>query len=196
MLMIVLTLVLPAWACGSSPQRSQDAGSADAGAQDGGSSDGGTQDAGAQDAGPDCVVPDAGAPCNTINYAGPNIEEIKVAQNPPVLTGGTILAGTYAMTALTLYTGTGGASGSTGRTLQSTFVYTPTSSQSGTAQSIDKESSCNLRQAFTVTTSGLRLTAALTCPRQQSLGSCAYQASATTLMLICEPGRLQTFTRQ
>jgi hypothetical protein len=60
---------------------------------------------------------DAG--CNDLVYGAPELTINQSASNPPASTGGTVVDGTYNLSAYTVYTGPGGASGPGGLTLQS-----------------------------------------------------------------------------
>lgn len=53
--------------------------------------------------------------CASVPSCGKKVNVTRVAQTPPVAAGGTVVPGTYVMTDLTIFTGTGGATGATGQ---------------------------------------------------------------------------------
>lgn len=88
--------------------------------EDGGRTDGsrppaeaGSRDTGTRETGP--------ASCVSIVNGGADIPEVQVASDPPAATGGVPSLGTYYLTAATLYTGVGGATGNTGKTRKETI---------------------------------------------------------------------------
>jgi hypothetical protein len=85
-----------------------------AGGGGGGGSEGGTGSEGGFDAG------EAGV-CNDLVNTGTLIDRTGVNGDPPVATGGTVVDGTYDLTAFAVYVGTAGAPGPTGITARSTI---------------------------------------------------------------------------
>ncbi len=65
-----------------------------------------------------------GAPseCNTVANVGSVIQQMFVATDAVTGNGGTLVAGTYVLTAAAVYVGAGGSSGPTGLTLQDTVA--------------------------------------------------------------------------
>ena len=92
--------------------------------QDPSSSDSGT-DAPADDGQAD-AQPIADGGCNSLANMGPVVQEMYVASDPVTGDGGTIVDGTYVLTAVALYTGPDGGSGSSGATLQDTLAINGT----------------------------------------------------------------------
>jgi hypothetical protein len=62
----------------------------------------------------ECRVPIPGTGCNPLRQRAAPIDEMQVAEAPPVTTAGFYPAGTYTLTSSTVYTGPGGASGPSG----------------------------------------------------------------------------------
>jgi hypothetical protein len=63
-------------------------------------------------AAPTCTLVEGG--CVSLQNCGTKVNVTEVAQTPPIPGGGTVVAGTYVMTDLTVFTGAGGATGDTG----------------------------------------------------------------------------------
>src|ERR1051326_7644984 len=84
------------------------------------SADAAMPDAPAIDAPPiDAPMMDAfGSNCATLTLPQTAVMQMRVAQAPPVPAGGTLVAGTYTVTADVFYTGPGGATGPTGTTVK------------------------------------------------------------------------------
>lgn len=61
-----------------------------------------------------CRVPVPGTDCNRLPQQGTMVEETQVATAPPVPTAGWYPGGNFVLTAATVYTGSGGASGPNG----------------------------------------------------------------------------------
>ncbi len=83
------------------PDAGPDAGSADAGFIDAGSIDAGSIDAGSMDGGT-CGT---GSACNTVTQAGQPVSVVDEVSDGPVPVGGTFVPGTYALTAVVIFTG-------------------------------------------------------------------------------------------
>jgi len=79
---------------------------------------GGTDDA--DPAGPAAADPTTPGVCNTLANVATTVPILAVASDPPPARGGSFSDGTYVATGATLYTGAGGATGPTGRTLTMT----------------------------------------------------------------------------
>ena len=163
---------------------------------DGGpAADGGPVTDGGQpgDGGVNCPTgPDGGAPCNTLTNSAPSVARQRVDQNLPSFTGGTVVAGTYFSTALTIYTGPGGATGPDGHYEQTTVVISGNSIQVVST----KGDGCMERFNATYSTSGNQMTLTFTCGGEAPSQTLQYTATATTLSLNVESNRVLTLTRQ
>jgi hypothetical protein len=138
---------------------------------------------------------DATTACNTLVDTAPMVTTENVGSPPPVLTGGTIADGTYFLTALTVYTGDGGAAGpggsnSTTIEVDGTTIQIAMMGANGTATEM-------------VTTSGSSFTDTRTCPAPATRMG-AYSATATTFTVQFQNGTVdggvstiqETFTLQ
>lgn len=65
---------------------------------------------------------DGGTACNTLSNVGTVIQQTYVATDGVTGDGGTIVSGTYVLTAMNIYTGADGGSGPTGTTFQDTLA--------------------------------------------------------------------------
>jgi hypothetical protein len=150
----------------------------------------------------DCVAAYCGdggpAPCNTVANTASVVAQQNVASAAPTPAGGaTIADGTYYVTAWTVYTGAGGASGPTGSTTQFTNVL-----KSGTYQFVEFISGSNpssLVQNGTFSTSGSSITIQGTCP--SGLGTSPYTAfdndgTNVTIYTATQPINALVFTKQ
>lgn len=122
---------------------------------------------------------DATTACNTLVDTAPSVTTENVASPPPVLMGGTIADGIYFLTALTVYTGDGGAAGAS----------------NGNATTIEVDGTtiqlammgANATATEMVTTSGSSFTDMRTCPAPATrVGT--YSATATTLTVQFQNG--------
>jgi hypothetical protein len=179
------------FACSSS-------GSSSNGASSGGPTDGGGDDA-STDAGSDAKGDASGAdagPCGAGANKGAVVDVTQIAQPAPAATGGVVADGTYLLTSATMYTGTGGATGPLGLSLQQTWGYA-----AGAYHWVSKDSSTNTeaRAGGTVATvSAISLHLLQTCPTSD-FASYEYSSDGTTWTLFSTDGQgtlATTLTRQ
>jgi hypothetical protein len=130
-------------------------------------------EAGAGGTAEDGAATDGPAACNTLVNAAPTITSEDVASAPPTLVGGTIVNGTYFLTALTQFTGDAGMSGAGGSD-------TTTIAVSGTTIQVNSSGTASTER---VTTSGTTFVDTRLCP-----GSGQRQGTftATSTMLIVQ----------
>ncbi len=136
--------------------------------------------------------------CNDLSNTAPVVEEEQQPTDPPQPDGGTLVDGTYFLTAVTVYTGDGGASGPDGRMTQQTST-----SASGTGQSVTTEGGCTSHSSSALTFDGNMIALTGTCPActPPPCGSVAlgYTATPSTFILFAgSPPRVtvQTYTLQ
>lgn len=115
-----------------------------------------------------------------------------MASAMPAMTGGTVQAGLYYMTAITKYTGDGGASGPiAGDTQRMAFQ-----ASSSTVQFAESRGGCPVQTSnASYTTSGTTMTMTTTCGGGKD-GPVGYTASSTTLLINPETNQVATFTKQ
>ncbi len=78
-----------------------------------------------------CTRVDGG--CASLENCGAKVNVTQVAQTPPPASGGTVVPGTYVMTDVSIYTGTGGATGPTGQWSIETQYLSVTGADAGTS---------------------------------------------------------------
>jgi hypothetical protein len=78
-----------------------------------------------------------GGACAALLNDGPTVREVRVAQQPPTPTGGSIVSGRYALTSLAIYTGPGGAAGPSSITYQVAFAFNMMSQTAGTVDAVE-----------------------------------------------------------
>jgi hypothetical protein len=138
---------------------------------------------------------DAGPTCNTLAQIGGSVTIQRVAAPAPTLStaGGAIPAGTYVLTALTLYTGTGGATGSLGTTKLTTIITPVTGGMNGQAIDDDPGGAGNHRSTTTsVFTGANSFTQTWTCRYPLPLIgplTATYEISGTTLKLLYDASK-------
>ena len=138
---------------------------------------------------------DAAPSCNALANAAPIVSVEQGASDPPAPQGGTVVDGTYWLTAAVVYTGPSGPTGMTG-TAQTTLLV-----QGGTVQMAT--SGTPATRTVTFTTSGTDLDSVDTCPDTDSRSS-GYTATASTLVVELDAGTddagartlVETFTKQ
>lgn len=137
------------------------------------------------DSGTSDAASDSGGACNSVAKSGPVVTITCASGAVPAGTGGTIVDGTYNLTAHVRYLADGGAC--SGGTDQSTEVIAGTSVQviGGTGA-----------LSGTITVSGAMLTFNITCPSAAS-GVDTFTATPTTLTIFdAMAGRVYTYTKQ
>lgn len=155
---------------------------------------------GGSEAAPDASIPDAevhdAAACHSEeNVATVDVIEVGVDQAPPTPTGGSIVDGTYVITAAVIYSGVGGQTGESG------VVYRATSySEAGVYRYID-EGTARVVTTGAYQTSGVDgVQVVQQCPNLAPLGFDHVSASPTefTLFAPLDPTATQalTFTLQ
>jgi len=123
--------------------------------------------------------PDAGAACNALDNVADTVTTNRLAEALPTFAGGAVSDGTYVVTAVTEYTGTGGATGpKTGTTMKQTLrlaagKFEIVRSQNGGAEK---------RSSGTFSTSGSSLTLGGVCPSPGDV-PVQYEATASTLKI-------------
>jgi hypothetical protein len=117
---------------------------------------------------------------NTLVPSAPPVPENRVAEafSTAAATGGTIVAGIYHLTSLSLYTGAGGPTGSTGTN------RSQTSRVSGsTMETVIVSGGTTRRLTFTFTPSGTGLMLNQTCPAGGASVAVSYTATATSITI-------------
>lgn len=114
----------------SSSSTSSSSSSSGGGALDGdvdASTSSGESSGGSGDAGPDASLDDGSPPgpaCAETAREGPEVGEIRIAQDPPPAMGGTLVPGKYFLTTWETYTGAGGAAGPSDAVRTTTLIVT------------------------------------------------------------------------
>ena len=128
----------------------------------------------------------AGA-CNNLVNTAQVIDKNHHAEAPPVMTGGTVVDGTYYLTAMDKYNGETGTS-----THQEVWVFS-----GNTAQVVQQDGS---HISLTYVAANNTLTYTITCPASAAgmMGVSAYTATATQLVIVNsdDANELHTFTKQ
>ena len=101
---------------------------------------------------------DGGSPCNTVSNDASWVDAMQVAADKPTFTGGTIVPGTYYLTAITIYTGAGGATGPNGAGMKLTSVI-----GSNTVETVANRNGSDFRANSTWSTSGNQFVTTGTC---------------------------------
>lgn len=168
----------PASSDGGTGDGATDSPATDSAAVDTGAADTGSSDSAASDTGGGDATGDAGA-CNALANVADTITTQQVAEALPTLKGGTVSEGTYVITAVTAYTGPGGATGpKTGTTMQQTMRLSAGGFEIVRIQNGGAEK----RSSGTYTASGTTFTLGGTCPTASSV-PVEYDATATTLRI-------------
>jgi len=135
---------------------------------------------------PDAAAPDAKAPtdtadageagiqCNTLQNVASDVEILAVPQAAPDFEGGAITPGTYAVTAATRYTGSGGMAAPTGQTVRMTFRFILPE-----VESVIEEAT----RSATVVVDGTNLVTTTTCPENSTVET-SYTATESTLRVL------------
>jgi hypothetical protein len=154
-----------------------------------GGSAGSTGAGGAQACGTD-PASETGAGCNTIATGGPCVTELVVTGPPPTAAGGTVVAGTYNLTSVSLYNTPDGSApvASMGRR---TLVISGVSGTSFTLDQIETSGAHTDRSHGTVAIAGTMATFTPTCPPPSDAGdnggSVGFTTTATTITLVNSP---------
>jgi len=154
---------------------SPDASSADA-VVDGASNDGSTS---------------GGPACADVAREGPEVGEVRIAQDPPAAAGGTIAAGKYFLTSWETFTGPDGTAGSTGTLRRTTLVVTASTFTFATRDVEEAEDQPVRVESFQ--TGGLAVDSVETCPLGGRTLTRNFTASSGELILF-EP--FGVFTRR
>ncbi len=122
---------------------------------------------------------DAGPACNSVTNGATTVSINNVPAAVPAPMGGTLVDGTYYLTQASVYTGAGGASGSTGATLQASTVLS-----GGTYQYVQNQNGKgDSATSGTYTTSGTSITVEQTCPLPSAVPYSGYTATSTSFTL-------------
>jgi hypothetical protein len=135
----------------------------------------------------DTSAEDTAGACNTLANAAPEITSATTTAAMPAPTGGTIVDGTYFLTASTVYEST-----STGSKLQETITIA-----GGTLSSVKRGvTNPTDRTTWSYSTSGTTVTVTRTCPssKTQMLGFTAGGATLTTFDTVANISK--TYTKQ
>lgn len=97
--------------------------------------------------------------CNMLADDAPTITPTAVASDAPTATGGTITAGVYALSAVTLYTGSGGSTVPPANTFSAVFDI-----EGNTIQQAGRVNDAENHVTSTFTISGTTLSTVDTCP--------------------------------
>jgi hypothetical protein len=155
-------------------------------------------DAASSEAAPDV---DSGL-CNNVANTAPSVAQMDVASARPAGTGGTILDGTYFKTGDAVYTGPGGASGSTGLGYRETLVVENASSGTALLSSVfvDSQTQAVTTERLTLTPRGAgSATLVFVCPAygpQDVEYSVRVAGGVVELDISIGTDRIETFTRQ
>jgi hypothetical protein len=139
------------------------------------------------------VCPEVDGGCALLSNCGAKIALTQVGKAAPVPAGGVVVAGTYVLSAYTLYTGVGGATGTKTQWRRETQTITDVAADAGADAEAtasfawaDISESDTSPEAIALGTLGLTApsSAAIvtTCPSGQSAHDYAYTATATRLV--------------
>jgi hypothetical protein len=120
---------------------------------------------------------DGSTACNDLVDDAAAVEGTEVAASAPVASGGSIADGTYVLTAVTAFTGPGGATGDTGVMASAVLVIAGT-----TMQQVGRINGQESRYTTTITTSGTRVSTMDTCPAPMA-DAHPYTATSTELRI-------------
>jgi hypothetical protein len=134
---------------------------------------------------------DSGLSCNSVDATGPCVIEALALGSPPAPTGGQMVAGTYDLTARTVYNVPDGGEG-TGNDRRETVVVTG-SGTSFTVEISQVSGTSHQRQSGTATISGDTLTFMQTCPPpgdagNSNSGALGYDANGVDTFTIHDMG--------
>lgn len=148
-----------------------------------------TSEEGAPDAvvadGPVLSDTDAATECNGLTNSGPLVVANQVAEDAPAPLGGTIVDGTYYLTASIVYTGPGGATGPIGSGGAETHVY-----RSGELRLVVTDGEGTRSAMLLYLTNGNEITFVFECPDLAPPPFEAYTATAQAVTLYRRAGSL------
>lgn len=146
----------------------------------------------------------AGA-CNNVSLTTfAAVTQLEAAEAAPVPIGGTILDGTYVLTKDTIYTGPGGATGSTGMTQTEVQVFSGTTIAIATQPPAPNPAEA-LSGTFSVPTgtdeagaptTGTTMTFVFSCPANAAAVTRSYSVVNNTILEFLSAGEVLTFTAQ
>jgi hypothetical protein len=190
-LFVLLGAVIAANGCGSSSGGGGTAGTSGGGGSSASGGSGGTSGGGGGAGGALATCGNSsdqgsGDTCNTAAATGPCVTQQLSTATAPTPAGGTIVAGTYNLTSLTLFNPPEGGSQSTDR--RETLVVSAVTAGSLTLDQVHVSGSSTQRSHGTVIIAGTTLTFTPTCPPPgdggDSGGSAGFTASTTMFTLI------------
>lgn len=150
----------------------------DAGTNDGAQTDGPSGD-GSGDAG--------GVACNGM-FPEPAVTQMQIASNPPAATGGSVTDGVYyLLIALNTYTGPGGASGPTNRSLMEEFETVMSAVPPHWQYVTSSDGGPVEHETATVSFAGVNVTQQFSCPTISTITQ-GYSATGTDLRLYAPNG--------
>lgn len=125
--------------------------------------------------------------CDPFNNVGAVVTPTSDPGAPAAMSGGTVVEGTYALTAWVQYNGT-----TTSTPRQETFVFA-----GGTIKHTELKNAAQQVLAGTYSTSGTTITFAITCPQAMSI-PLQYTATATSFAFVPpdDADRVQSYTLQ
>jgi hypothetical protein len=129
----------------------------------------------------------AAVTCDSFPNPGTAVTPVSKAGPPPAMTGGTLVEGTYVLTAWEEYN-----NNSNSRTHNETFVFA-----NGVMKHVESKDGTESILAGTYTTSGTTMTWNIKCPQAISI-SVKYTATPTSMAFIAPDNadQLQTYTKQ
>lgn len=137
--------------------------------------------------------------CTSLANTASIVSEQQVAAAAPTPMGGSVATGIYHLTSLSLFTGTGGVSGATGRQRQQTLRVVATSATNATMEVVDREGTGQERRSSgLVVLNGSALSLTRTCPSADA-STLAFTFSNDTLDVIEQDGtaiKVSRFARQ
>lgn len=193
-LFVLLGAVIAANGCGSSSGGGGTAGTSGGGGSGASGGSGGTSGGGGAGGAlatcGDSSDQGSGDTCNTAAATGACVTQQLSTATAPTPAGGTIAAGTYNLTSLTLYNPPEGGGQSSDR--RETLVVSAVTAGSFTLDQVHASGSIAQRSHGTVTVSGTMVTFTPTCPPPgdggDSGGSAGFTATSTTITLIEDHG--------
>ncbi len=136
------------------------------------------------------AAPDVEGVCNNLVPTAATVAQVEIAQDPPVLKGGTIAEGTYVLTKWEKYIGAGETPESSGQSRRDLISFAGNEVQFV----VDMPGVAFLTFSFTYATDGNVMTATQTCP-DQNQASPNYEATETTFTWL-NGKELTSFTKQ